>query len=128
MDAFAQILKTMDLTFFAKGKHKITAEKLFDIKDAIFLDVRSKPENESVNFPLKIQSQCLHIPTDEIPGRLSEIPKDKAIGVFCSAGVRSAIVYAFLRAHGFENVKILTGGYETLFKALMPGQIWSSLK
>jgi rhodanese-related sulfurtransferase len=128
VDAFTQIWKTMDLTFFAKEGHKIMAEKLFDTRDAVFLDVRSKPESESANFPPKIQAQCLHIPTDEIPDRLPEIPKDKVIGVFCSAGIRAAIVYAFLRSHGFENVRILTGGYETLFKALMPGQIWSSIK
>ena len=50
---FENILKSMDLKFFASGKHKITAEKLFESKDAVFLDVRSKAEAESIALPLR---------------------------------------------------------------------------
>jgi len=128
MNEFANILRSMSLEFFASGKHKITAEKLFEPKDAVFLDVRSNEEVESVTFPLKFQAECIHIPTNEIPDRLSEIPRDKTVGIFCSAGIRTAIVYAFLRANGFENVKILVGGYEALLNKLKPGEIWNYIK
>jgi len=123
MNRFADILRGMDLEFFAGGGHKTTAGKLFESGDAVFLDVRSNEEVESVSFPLKFQAEYIHIPTDEIPDSLSEIPRDRTTGVFCSSGVRAAIVYAFLRANGFDNVRILVGGYESLFKELKPDSI-----
>jgi len=128
VEGFANILKNMTLEFFANGKHKITTEELFELKNSVFLDVRSEEENVSVAFPLKYQAECIHIPTNEIPDRLSEIPKDKPIGIFCSVGIRAAIVYAFLRTNGFENVRILVGGYEPLMNNLKPGQIWNAVK
>jgi len=128
MNEFITVLKTMNLAFFANGKHKVTAEKLFESKDAVFLDVRSKEEAESIAFPLIFQAECIHIPTDEIPDRLSEIPEDKPIGIFCSAGTRSAIVYAFLRANGYDNVKIIVGGYGEIINILKPGKIWKAVK
>ena len=128
MFGFEDVLKGMDLEFFANGKHKITAEKLFKSKDSVFLDVRSKEETESVALPLRYQAESIHIPTNEIPDRLSEIPKDKIVGIFCSSGTRAAIVYAFLRVNGFDNVGILVGGYESLINNSKPGQIWNAVK
>jgi len=128
MFKFENVLKDMDLEFFANGKHKITAEKLFELKDAVFLDVRSKEEVESISFPLRFQAECIHIPTNEIPDRLLEIPKDKPIGIFCSAGTRSAIVYAFLKTNGYDNVKIIVGGYGEIINILKPGKIWKAVK
>jgi len=121
------VLRDMDLEFFATGKHKIEAEKLFETENAFFLDVRSKEEVESIYFPLKSIAECIHIPTDEIPDRLSEIPKNKPVGIFCSAGTRSAIVYAFLRASGYDNVKIIVGGYIDIVNALKPAKIWEAV-
>ncbi len=91
------------------------------------MDVRSEEEIESIAFPLKFQADCIHVPTDEIPDRLSEIPKDKPVGIFCSAETRSAIVYAFLRANGYDNVKIIVGGYAETVNALKPGKIWKAV-
>ena len=45
-------------------------------------------------------------PIDEIPARYREISRDQVVGVFCSAGTRSAIVYALLRAKGYDKVRI----------------------
>jgi len=128
MFKFENVLKDMDLEFFANGKYKITAEKLFESKDAVFLDIRSNEEVESIAFPLRFQAECIHIPTNEIPDRLLEIPKDKPIGIFCSAGTRSAIVYAFLKTNGYDNVKIIVGGYGEIINILKPGKIWKAVK
>ena len=128
MNELKNILKEMDLEFFAHGKHKISPEKLFESGDNIFLDVRSIEEAQTVTFPLKFQAEYIHIPTNEIPDRLSDIPKNRTTGIFCSAGIRAAIVYAFLRANGFQNVKILVGGYQPLFEELKPGKIWGHIQ
>jgi len=122
-----QLLKSMTLDFFGKGKHKITPEKLFAGKDVIFLDVRSNEEFQSMRFPLDIYRnvESVHIPIDEIPDRLAEIPRDKLVGIFCPACVRATIVYVYLRSKGYVQVRVLEGGYAALTDALKPGKILS---
>jgi len=82
-------------------------EKLLTMDNAVFLDVRSYPEMESLQLRLEYHIGVLYIPTDEIPDRIGEIPRDRMVGIFCSAGTRSAIVYAFLRAKGYENMHVV---------------------
>jgi len=120
-----QILKGLTLDFFGKGKHKITPDKLFEMEDAILLDVRSKEEAGSIAIKMDYHSniECKNIPVNEIPDRIHEIPKEKLIAVFCPANVRSAIVYAYLLSKGFSDVRILEGGYSALTDALNPGNV-----
>lgn len=52
-----------------------------------------------------------NIPVDEVRDRLSEIPKDQEILVYCGQGLRSYIVTRILKQKGYENVKNISGGY-----------------
>jgi len=112
MSDMDHVLRTMIFEFFGAGKHKIEMEKLIAMDDGVFLDVRSVPELESVQLRL-----------DEIPDRIGEIPRDRMIGIFCSAGTRSAIVYAYLRTKGYENVRVTLGGYEAVTNLMLPGKL-----
>ncbi len=120
-----QVLRNLTLDFFGKGKHKITPEKFFEIENGILLDVRSKEEVGSLSIKMEyhLNIQCINIPINEFPDRIDEIPKEKSIAVFCSANVRSAIVYAYLLSKGFKDVRIVVGGYSALTEALKPGKI-----
>ena len=120
-----QVLKNFTLEFFGKGKHKISIAAFLEQDDVVFLDVRSNEEADSLPIQLKRHDnvRCLAIPINEVPDRLSEIPKDKPIGIFCPANVRSAMVYGFLLSKGFSDVRILEGGYPGLTGAVMPGKI-----
>ncbi|HNR69300.1 MAG TPA: rhodanese-like domain-containing protein [bacterium] len=123
MERVDKILKSMDFDFFASGKHKITPSMHLSEKNAVFLDVRSKKEFETISFSLVHHMPVLHIPIDEVPERISEIPKDKTVGVFCSSGVRSTMVYLYLRVLGFDKVRIIEGGYTELVEELKPGKL-----
>jgi len=125
-----QVLKNFTLDFFGKGKHKILPEKFFEIENGFLLDVRSREEAASLLIKMEIHPniEYKNIPINEIPNRIDEIPKEKFVAVFCSAGVRAAIVYAYLLSKGFSNVRILEGGYTTLTEALKPGKILKVLK
>lgn len=125
-----QILKTLTLDFFGKGKHKISPEKLFDIENSFLLDVRSKEEAASISVKMEFHPniESKNIPINEIPDRIDEIPKEKFIAVFCPANVRAAIVYAYLLSKGFTNVQILEGGYSALTEAIKPGKVLKLLK
>jgi len=117
------VMKTMTFDFFGKGKHKVSPSAIITERDSIFLDVRSKEETDTVAFPLIHHLPTLTIPTNEIPDRLSEIPRDKRVGIFCASGVRSTMVYLYLQSCGYENVRIIEGGYAELVQELKPGKL-----
>jgi len=116
-----KFLKTMTFEFFGGGKHKITAADFFSADNALFLDVRSRDEIASVCFTL--HQPTLEVPIDEISDHFTEIPKGPLIGIFCPAGIRASMVYAFLRINGYNNVRIIEGGYSSLTDELKPGKL-----
>jgi len=71
-------------------------------KDAVIVDARTKEEVAE----LGIFKNTINIPLDEIPNRMSELPKDKKIYVHCSTGARADMAYSEMVKNGF-NVKFL---------------------
>lgn len=51
-----------------------------------------------------------NIPLQELPQRLSEVPKDRPVVLHCKSGVRSARAWQILREQGYSEVYNLTGG------------------
>jgi len=125
-----QVIRSLTLDFFGKGKHKISPEKFFEIVNGFLLDVRSKEESDSISIKMKFHTniECKNIPTNEIPDRIHEIPQDKFVGVFCPANVRSAIVYAYLLSKGLSDVRIIEGGYSALADALKPSKVLKTIQ
>lgn len=123
MEKLDKLLQGMTFDFFGSGKHKIEMEKLLETKDAVFLDVRSPQEVESIQIRLEHHIKVLCIPIDEIPERYNEIPRDKVVGVFCSSGTRSTIVYLYLRFFGYEKVYIAPSSYDAVTNLLLPGKL-----
>lgn len=102
----------------ASIKQKITAEAgktlLAKTPEAILLDVRTAAENKELRIPGSVL-----IPVEELPNRLSELPKDpaKPIVIYCRSGNRSAIAADILVKAGFPAVYdmggIINWPYET---------------
>ena len=80
-------------------------------ESVFILDVRTEDE-----FSLDNIEGSLNIPIDDLRDRLSEIPKDKTIYVFCAIGLRGYLATNILIQRGFTNVYNISGGYKT-FKA-----------
>jgi len=127
MNDLEKVISKMDFQYFGNGKHKVEVEQFLKQKDAVFLDVRAKEEQETVKLSLKHHCQVIEIPTNEVPQRINEIPKDKPIGVFCSAGVRATIIFVYLKSKGYQDVNIILGGYPPLMAAVMPGKLYKHL-
>jgi rhodanese-related sulfurtransferase len=68
------------------------------------VDVRTQEEWDEYHVP-----NVLHIPLDELPNRLNEIPKDKEILVICRSGNRSQEGRDILLSAGY-NATSMTGG------------------
>lgn len=71
------------------------------------LDVREPFEREVARI-----DPSVHIPMNEVPVRLAEIPRDRALVVYCHSGTRSAIVAGFLERQGYRSVANLSGGID----------------
>jgi len=50
------------------------------------------------------------IPVQVLAERLSEVPKDKRVYVYCHSGNRSARASKLLAEHGFNNIENMMGG------------------
>ena len=73
--------------------------------DFMLLDVREPDE-----LALASIAGAHHIPMRDIPARINELAKDRAIVVMCHHGGRSERVARHLEAMGFTDVSNLEGG------------------
>ena len=83
-------------------KHRLAAGA-----DLVLLDVREPEELALAALP-----GAMHIPMNEVPGRLHELDPEKEIVVFCHHGIRSAMVVQLLTQHDFERAVNLEGGID----------------
>lgn len=79
------------------------------------LDVREAWEYERVHLP-----GSLHIPMDDVRGRLDELDPKQTYVVICHHGNRSRQVAAFMQSHGFPGVINLEGGIEEWAQSIQP--------
>ncbi len=115
------LVTQMDFKFFSSGAHSMSIDgmrKVLGDDHYIFLDVRTHEEVKYLCFPF-----ALHIPMNELPDRLNEVPKEKFIIPFCSSVFRGALAYMYLKANGYEEVKGLTASSEDMASAFKPGPL-----
>ncbi len=122
------VLKKLDLNFTGRGKHVINIENFLEKEGAIFLDVRSKEECDTMRFNFDLFGiKVIEIPVEELPSKVKDLPKDKLIGTFCSSKTRAAWAYIYLLSMGYENVKWISAGNEEIGAVLKPGRIYKQL-
>jgi len=79
-----------------------------DLEKNVLLDVRTVEE-----YSLSHIEGAVNIPVDSLRQKLSELPKDKNIVIYCAVGLRGYVASRILTQNGFLNVKNLSGGYKT---------------
>ena len=73
--------------------------------NVVLLDTRRAPE-----FEMKHVEGALNIPVDALRDRISELPQNKRIYVYCKTGLRSYVACRMLAQHGFD-VRNVSGGF-----------------
>jgi len=68
------------------------------------LDVREPYEFQIAQIGGKL------IPQNDVPQRLTEIPRDREVVVHCRSGARSQRIAEFLKQSGYTQVGELAGG------------------
>jgi rhodanese-related sulfurtransferase len=83
-----------------------TLDALATQSPPVILDVRTQKEWDAGHL-----DRAVHIPVDELRGRLDEVPEDRAVHVHCAGGYRSYVAQRMLMNVGREDVYNVTGGY-----------------
>jgi rhodanese-related sulfurtransferase len=65
--------------------------------DAVIVDVRGSKEATEGSLP-----NTMNVPLDDLEQRLSDIPKDKTVFVYCSTGARAEMAYNVLKKAGYK--------------------------
>jgi rhodanese-related sulfurtransferase len=87
---------------------EIPSVSVHEVPDSVYLlDVREDDEWAAGHAP-----QAVHLPMQEVPTRMGEVPLDERVVVTCRMGGRSAQVTAYLRAQGYDDVVNLDGGMQ----------------
>lgn len=86
-----------------------------DRNEVMILDVRTADEYSMSAIP-----GAVNIPLDELRSRISEVPADKPVYIYCAVGLRGYLATKILTASGYTNIKNLSGGYKTYSAAVAP--------
>ena len=84
-------------------------------EQVVLLDVR-----EPMELEIAAIDGALHIAMGDVPARLADLERDRAIVVMCHSGVRSRRVADYLLANGFLDVFNLAGGIDAWSRELDP--------
>ena len=84
--------------------------------NAIWLDVRENEETESVPWQPE-QGDVVHIPLNDLRGRLEDLDRKRKTLVLCRRGLRAYQAALILEAAGFEDVIIASGGTSAIVRS-----------
>jgi adenylyltransferase/sulfurtransferase len=91
-------------------------DKLTNGEDVVLIDVREPYEWSAGHI-----ERAVHIPMNQVPQRLAEIPKDREVVMICRSGGRSAHVQQhLLQSQGYSRVKNLVGGMQRWSREVDP--------
>ncbi|NQX62912.1 rhodanese-like domain-containing protein [Paenibacillus qinlingensis] len=91
-----------------KGLRNLSSDQFQEAMDKdkhVLIDVREPGEVKQGYIP-----GAVNIPLSSMGRRLSEIPKDRPIYLYCRSGMRSKQAARVLRKNGFSELSHLKGG------------------
>jgi rhodanese-related sulfurtransferase len=110
-------IRSLDMKAIVEAKLDVDSfVALYNKGNTILLDVRYAFEHKTWKLPFTI-----NIPLNELPDRLTELPKDKIIVCACPEVCRSNIAKQYLSVNGFDS-RILVPGLLKLMERLKGGK------
>jgi rhodanese-related sulfurtransferase len=95
----------------------VLVRQAFELREngAMMLDVRTVEEWNDVHLP-----GATLIPLEQLAGRVSEVPTDVPVVIYCRSGNRSHIALRILQNAGFTDVHNMIGGINAWRQAGLP--------
>lgn len=106
-EALEQLQEYLDFAEYASGT--ISIDQLAQIADdqqITFIDARNAKQYEDGHIP-----GAINIEWREVIARKDEIPKDRPVIMYCETGLLSSKAQLMLTLDGYNNIKVLWGGY-----------------
>jgi hydroxyacylglutathione hydrolase len=103
------------IAFTERLSSQFAAELMSSSKPPIVVDVRAQREREK-----KYIEGSLSVPLNHFAERLKELPKERAVLVYCAGGYRSSIAASLLQQSGFQQVSEIAGGLSAWEVAKLP--------
>ena len=91
---------------FAEGTISVEQIKQIGNENLVFVDVRMPK-----NFKKSHIEGAKNIEWRQVLSRRDEVPMDKTVVFYCDTGLLSSKTQFAMRVAGWENVKVLFGGY-----------------
>ncbi|WP_306433038.1 rhodanese-like domain-containing protein [Paenibacillus sp. J31TS4] len=92
----------------AKGLRNLSGERFkteLDESKGLLVDVREPHEFQAGHIP-----GARNVPLSQLNGRLSDLPKDKELFLYCRSGMRSKSAARVLQKNGYGKLAHLQGG------------------
>jgi len=86
-----------------------------DLSKVTLVDVRTADEYSLGKIP-----GAINVPLDELRERMSDIPTNKPVYVYCGVGLRGYLTSCILKDNGYQDVRNLIGGIKTYKAATTP--------
>jgi rhodanese-related sulfurtransferase len=91
------------------------AAQLAEASHPLLIDVRTSGEWDKAHV-----DGALNLPLAQLSQRMSELPVDRPLIVYCASGYRSAIATSLLLREGLSDVANLVGGLGAWDSARLP--------
>jgi glyoxylase-like metal-dependent hydrolase (beta-lactamase superfamily II)/rhodanese-related sulfurtransferase len=88
---------------FAEVRHNVDGLQVVDVRG-------------DCEYKINHLDGAQHIPVGQLRKRLGELDAHKPTVVYCAGGYRSSIAASVLRAHGFNDVSDVLGGFEAVLQ------------
>jgi hydroxyacylglutathione hydrolase len=123
LDRVAGHLDDPEAAFLAAPDRTGRASRLTAPELASRLRSASPPALIDVRNPAEVVGGAIsgarNVPLAQLPTRLTNVPRDRPVVVYCGGGYRSSVAAALLRREGCPDVSDLIGGYRA-WTALAP--------
>jgi len=108
----SQYTESNDSIISTTGKNISAAElkqMIASGEDIYLIDTRTASEYASGHL-----KGAVNIPSDRLSTKISQIPTDRKVILYCESGTRSVSSATYLRGKGFDNVYAVTDPYSSL--------------
>ena len=111
----ASLANRADLVAATDRLSPARASEELDSGATLAVDVRTPSERREAFI-----AGSVHIPLNHLVERLTELPRERSILLYCAGGYRSSIAAGLLRQHGIDGVREIAGGIAAWEQAHLP--------